>query len=77
MSKKTWFKTLALIALVPVLMGSAIASFVYVSQEAWVGLPWLDAGFALWLDEEIRFSLGYFLPLSAEDLQTTRRTKAA
>jgi len=39
MSKKTWFKTLALIALVPVLMGSAIASFVYVSQEALIFAP--------------------------------------
>jgi len=39
MSNKTWFKTVAVVALVPILMGSAIASLIYVSQEALIFIP--------------------------------------
>ena len=50
---------------------------VFVSQEAWVGQPWLDTGLALWLEEGMWFSRRYFLFLPAESLETTRRTTAA
>ncbi len=39
MSKKIWIRIIAGIAVVPVLMGSAIASFVFVSQETMIFYP--------------------------------------
>ena len=42
-----------------------------------MGQPWLDAGHAVWLEEEMWVPRDYLLPLPAEDLQSTRRTKAA
>jgi alpha-beta hydrolase superfamily lysophospholipase len=39
MWKKTWFKNLAALAVVPVLVGSAFACYIYVSQEAMIFVP--------------------------------------
>lgn len=39
MLKKTWFKILAATSVVPILVGSAFASYIYVSQEAMIFAP--------------------------------------
>ena len=39
MLRKTWLKTIAAIAAVPILAGSALASYIYVSQEAMMFFP--------------------------------------
>ena len=43
---------------------------VFVSQEAWVAHPWLDAGLQLWTGMgSLASKSGYLLPLPTEDLE--------
>ena len=50
---------------------------VFVSDQAYLVEPWLDAGLTLWLEEDMHFVRDYFLPLPSVDLQGVVRTKAA
>ena len=49
---------------------------VYVSDRAFLKLPWLDTGLTLWRSDALAFERDYLLPLPAEDLQSSRRTQA-
>ena len=50
----------------------------FVSQEAWVKTPWLDAGLAFWLDPEegLFFKRDFFLPLPSPDFTAALKLKA-
>ena len=49
---------------------------IFLSQEAWIERPWLDAGWRLWQEDSLNFKRDYFLPLPTGKLDGARRTKA-
>ena len=49
---------------------------IFVSEEAYVGMPWLDIGLSLLVEGPLEFPRDYFLPLPSPDLQGALRTRA-
>ena len=49
---------------------------VFVSTDAYLVLPWLLVGLALWKEEPLNFDRDFFLPLPTEDLQGAKHIRA-
>ena len=49
---------------------------VFVSDQAYIETPWLDAGLAIWLEAPFNFGRDYFLPLPDAKLQGVLRRRA-
>ena len=49
---------------------------VYVSQDAHIRYPWLDAGLQLWLEGPLSFPTDYFLPLPTHDFRGALEVRA-